>query len=279
LAKEIARCRDMTDKPFGVNLTFLPSFTAPPYPEYIAAIREGGVKVVETAGRSPEQYMPALKAAGIKVIHKCTSVRHSLKAEKIGCDAVSVDGFECGGHPGEDDIPNMILLPRAADELKIPFVASGGMADARSLVAALAMGAAGMNMGTRFIATKEAPVHSNVKKALVEASELDTRLVMRPLRNTERVLKNAAVDRLLEKERTLGSALTFADIAADVSGVYPQILQQGNMDAGVWSCGMVAGLIHDVPTVRELIDRIMAEADSIIRQRLLASLEPIRRRV
>src|SRR5690349_10380171 len=210
LAKEIARCRDMTDKPFGVNLTFLPTFSAPPYPEYIAAIREGGVKIVETAGRSPEQYMPALKAAGIKVIHKCTSVRHSLKAEKIGCDAVSVDGFECGGHPGEDDIPNMILLPRAADELKIPFVASGGMADGRSLVAALAMGAEGMNMGTRFIATKEAPVHEHVKQAIVAASELDTRLVMRSLRNTERVLNNAAVERLVEKEKELGDKITFA---------------------------------------------------------------------
>src|SRR6202045_190503 len=190
LAREIACCRDMTDKPFGVNLTFLPTFANPLYPEYIAAIVEGGVKIVETAGRSPEQYMPALKAHGIKVIHKCISVRHSLKAEGIGCDAVSVDGFECGGHPGEDDIPNMILLPRAADELKIPFVASGGMADARSLVAALAMGASGMNMGTRFIATKEAPIHDNVKKALVAASELDTRLIMRAIRNTERVLKN-----------------------------------------------------------------------------------------
>src|SRR5947208_6969277 len=187
LAKEIARCRDMTDKPFGVNLTFLPSFTAPPYPEYIAAIREGGVKAVETAGRSPEAYMPALKAAGIKVIHKCTSVRHSLKAERIGCDAVSVDGFECGGHPGEDDIPNMILLPRAAEELKIPFVASGGMADGRSLVAALALGAAGMNMGTRFIATKEAPVHQNVKNALVKASELNPPTSMRSRRNTATV--------------------------------------------------------------------------------------------
>src|SRR5450759_5548356 len=211
LAKEIAKCREMTDKPFGVNLTFLPAFTSPPYPEYIAAIREGGVKAVETAGRSPEQYMPALKAAGIKVIHKCTSVRHSLKAETIGCDAVSVDGFECGGHPGEDDIPNMILLPRAAEELKIPFVASGGMANARSLVAALAMGAAGMNMGTRFIATKEAPVHPNVKKALVEASELDTKLIMRALRNTERVLVNASVERVLEKERTLGANMKFED--------------------------------------------------------------------
>src|SRR6188474_2183578 len=213
LAKEIARCHDMTDKPFGVNLTFLPAFTTPPYPEYIAAIREGGIKIVETAGRSPEQYMPALKAADIKVIHKCTSVRHSLKAEKIGCDAFSVDGFECGGHPGEDDVPNFILLPLAAEALKIPFVASGGMADGRSLVAALALGADGMNMGTRFIATKEAPVHDHVKQALVDASELDTRLVMRPLRNTERVLKNAAVERVLAKERALGSALTFADIA------------------------------------------------------------------
>src|SRR5271165_6100424 len=218
LAKEIAKCRDMTDKPFGVNLTFLPAFTSPPYPEYIAAIKEGGVKVVETAGRSPEQYMPALKAAGIKVIHKCTSVRHSLKAEKIGCDAVSVDGFECGGHPGEDDVPNFILLPRAGEELKIPFVASGGMADARSLVAALAMGADGMNMGTRFMATKEAPIHQNVKQAIVDASELDTRLIMRPLRNTERVLDNPAVDRLLEKEKTLGANLKFADIISEVAG-------------------------------------------------------------
>ena len=241
LAKEIAKCHDMTDKPFGVNLTFLPAFTTPPYPEYIAAIREGGIKIVETAGRSPEQYMPALKAAGIKVIHKCTSVRHSLKAEKIGCDAVSVDGFECGGHPGEDDIPNMILLPRAADELKIPFVASGGMADARSLVAALAMGASGMNMGTRFIATKEAPVHDNVKKALVAASELDTRLIMRALRNTERVLDNSAVERLLEVEREKGASLKIADIHDVVAGVYPKVMIDGDMDAGAWSCGMVVG--------------------------------------
>ena len=275
LAKEIARCRDMTNKPFGVNLTFLPSFSAPPYPEYIAAIREGGVKVVETAGRSPEQYLPALKAAGIKVIHKCTSVRHSLKAEKIGCDAVSVDGFECGGHPGEDDIPNMILLPRAADELKVPFVASGGMADARSLVAALAMGAAGMNMGTRFIATKEAPVHPNVKKALVEATELDTRLVMRALRNTERVLKNKGVDDLLEIEREKGATLSIEDIHDQVAGVYPKVMVDGDMDAGAWSCGMVVGLINDIPTVKELVDRIMAEAERIIRQRLTGFLDGV----
>ncbi|MGO9699936.1 MAG: NAD(P)H-dependent flavin oxidoreductase [Xanthobacteraceae bacterium] len=272
LAREIARCREMTDKPFGVNLTFLPALKAPPYPEYIAAIVEGGVKIVETAGRSPEQYLPPLKAAGIKIIHKCTSVRHSLKAERIGCDAVSVDGFECGGHPGEDDVPNMILLPRAADELKIPFVASGGMADARSLVAALAMGAAGMNMGTRFIATKEAPVHDNVKQAIVAASELDTRLIMRALRNTERVLKNAAVDRIVELEREKGSALTFADIEEQVAGVYPRILMEGDMDAGAWSCGMVAGLIDDIPTVAELIDRIMADAERLIRDRLVGLL-------
>lgn len=268
LAKEIARCRDMTDKPFGVNLTFLPTFAKPPYPEYIDAIREGGVKIVETAGRSPEQYMPALKAAGIKVIHKCTSVRHSLKAESIGCDAVSVDGFECGGHPGEDDVPNMILLPRADEELKIPFVASGGMADARSLVAALAMGAEGMNMGTRFIATREAPVHDNVKQALVAASELDTRLIMRSLRNTERVLRNANVDRLIEIEREKGKNLKIEDIHDQVAGIYPKVMIEGDMNAGAWSCGMVAGLIHDIPTVKELIDRIMRDAEAIIRQRL-----------
>jgi NADH:quinone reductase (non-electrogenic) len=268
LAKEIARCREMTDKPFGVNLTFLPTVSSPDYPGYIRAIIEGGVKVVETAGNNPQKVLPVLQGAGIKVIHKCTSVRHSLKAEAIGCDAVSVDGFECGGHPGEDDIPNFILLPRAAEELKIPFVASGGMADGRSLVAAMALGAEGMNMGTRFIATKEAPVHENVKQAIVAASELDTRLVMRPLRNTERVLRNAAVDRLLEKEKTLGAELKFEDIIEEVAGVYPKIMLDGTMDAGAWSCGMVAGLIHDIPTCKELIDRIMSEADALIRKRL-----------
>src|SRR4051812_33710042 len=264
LAKEIARCRAMTNRPFGVNLTFLPSLTPPDYPGYIRAIIEGGVKIVETAGNNPQKWLPALQEAGIKVIHKCTSVRHSLKAQSIGCDAVSVDGFECGGHPGEDDVPNFILLPRAAEELEIPFVASGGMADGRSLVAALSLGAEGMNMGTRFMATKEAPIHDNVKQALVAASELDTRLVMRPLRNTERVLKNAAVDRLLDKEKKLGAAIKFEDIVGEVGGVYPRIMKQGDMDAGAWSCGMVVGLIHDVPTVQELIDRIMREAEEII---------------
>lgn len=268
LAREIARCREMTDQPFGVNLTFLPTVNAPDYPGYIQAIIDGGVKAVETAGNNPAKYLPALKAAGVKVIHKCTSVRHALKAEAIGCDAVSVDGFECGGHPGEDDVPNFILLPRAADELTVPFVASGGMADGRSLVAALALGAEGINMGTRFIATQEAPVHDKVKQAIVAASELDTRLVMRPLRNTERVLRNAAVDRLLEKEKALGAALRFEDILDEVAGVYPKIMQTGDLDAGAWSCGMVAGLIHDVPTCQALVDRIMAEAEQIIGQRL-----------
>ena len=268
LANEIRRCREMTSKPFGVNLTFLPTVSSPDYPGYIRAIIDGGIKAVETAGNNPQKWLPALHEAGIKVIHKCTSVRHSLKAESIGCDAVSVDGFECGGHPGEDDVPNFILLPRAADELKIPFVASGGMADGRSLVAAMALGAEGMNMGTRFMATKEAPIHDNVKQALVAASELDTRLVMRSLRNTERVLRNDAVDRLLEKEKALGASLKFEDIIDEVAGVYPRIMKEGAMDAGAWSCGMVAGLIHDVPTVKELIDRIMAEAHQIITKRL-----------
>ena len=275
LANEIRRCREMTNRPFGVNLTFLPAVTPPDYPGYIRAIVEGGVKIVETAGNNPQKWLPALKEAGIKVIHKCTSVRHSLKAEQIGCDAVSVDGFECGGHPGEDDIPNMILLPRAADELKIPFVASGGMADARSLVAALAMGAQGMNMGTRFMATKEAPIHDNVKKALVAASELDTRLIMRALRNTERVLNNPGVERLLEIEREKGRSLKIEDIHDQVAGVYPKVMIDGDMEAGAWSCGMVAGLIHDIPSVKELIDRIMAEADRIIRGRLLGFLDGV----
>ena len=274
LASEIARCREMTDKPFGVNLTFLPVVTAPDYPGYIKAIIDGGVKAVETAGNNPQKWMPALKEAGIKVIHKCTAVRHALKAQAIGCDAVSVDGFECGGHPGEDDVPNMILLPRAADELSIPFVASGGMADARSLVAALALGADGMNMGTRFIATVEAPVHENVKQAIVAASELDTRLIMRPLRNTERVVTNAAVERLLQIEREKGPELKFEDIYGQVAGVYPRIMQTGEMDAGAWSCGMVAGLIHDIPTVKDLVDRIMAEAEALIRGRLEGLLSP-----
>ena len=268
LSDEIARCRSLTSKPFGVNLTFLPSVNPPDYPGYVRAIIDGGVAVVETAGNNPAEWLPVLKEAGIKIIHKCTSVRHALKAEAIGCDAVSVDGFECGGHPGEDDVPGLILLPRAADELGIPFVASGGMADGRSLVAALALGADGINMGTRFVATVEAPVHDRVKAAIVAASERDTRLVMRPLRNTERVLNNVGVERLLAKERDLADRLTFADIAPEVAGIYPRIMINGEVDAGAWSCGMVAGLIDDVPTVADLIARIMSQAESIVRQRL-----------
>ena len=268
LDAEIKKCQGLTDKPFGVNLTFLPSLTPPDYPGLIEVIINNGVKVVETAGRNPAVYMPAMKEAGIKVIHKCTSVRHSLKAQDIGCDAVSVDGLECGGHPGEDDIPNFILLPRAADELDIPFVASGGMADARSLVASMALGAEGMNMGTRFIATEDAPVHQNVKEAIVNASELDTRLIMRSLTNTERVLNNPAVESLMAKEKALGDDLKFEDIVDEVAGVYPKVMMEGEPEAGAWSCGMVAGLVSDIPTVKELIDRIMSEAEDIIASKL-----------
>ena len=268
LAKEIARCREMTDKPFGVNLTFLPAFRDIPYDDYIQAIIGGGVKIVETAGRSPEAYVPVLKEAGIVIIHKCTSVRHSLKAQRIGCDAVSVDGFECGGHPGEDDIPGLILLPRAAEELSIPFVASGGFGTAGGLVAALALGADGINMGTRFIATVEAPVHQNVKQALVDADERQTRLIMRPLRNTERVMVNDAVEKILEIEKTKGDDLQIGDILPLVADVYPKVMREGEMNIGAWSTGMVAGLIHDIPTCKELIERIVEGAEKLIRDRL-----------
>jgi nitronate monooxygenase len=267
LRKEVRKCKELTDKPFAVNLTFLPSLATPDYPGYVKVIIDEGVKVVETAGRNPQQVMPALKEAGVKVIHKCTSVRHSLKAQSIGCDAVSVDGFECGGHPGEDDVPNFILLPRAADELDIPIVASGGMADGRSLVAALALGADGINMGTRFMATHEAPCHKNVKDALLEATELDTRLVMRPLRNTERVLNNSAAQKLLEKEEKLGADIKIDDVLDQVAGVYPKVMLGGEMESGVWSCGMVVGLINDVPSCKDLIDRTMSEATAILNKR------------
>ena len=272
LEAEIAAARGLTDKQFGVNLTFLPSVNPPDYPGYIRTIIKSGVTIVETAGSNPVRAVEPLKRAGIKVIHKCTSVRHALKAQSIGCDAVSVDGFECGGHPGEDDIPNMILLPRAADELDIPVIASGGMADERSLVAAFALGAEGINMGTRFLATKEAPVHQNVKEAVLNATELDTRLIMRPLRNTERVLTNSSVERLLQKERMLGPDIKFADIAPEVAGVFLRIMHNGEMEAGAWSCGMVAGLIHDIPTVADLIDRIVYGAETLIGKRLTAML-------
>ncbi|WP_027014598.1 NAD(P)H-dependent flavin oxidoreductase [Comamonas composti] len=273
LAEEIARCRTMTDKPFGVNLTFLPARTPPDYAGYIRSIIDGGIKVVETAGNNPAQWLPMLKEAGIKVMHKCTSIRHALKAQSIGCDAISVDGFECGGHPGEDDIPNFILLPLAAEQLSVPFIASGGMADGRSLIAALALGADGINMGTRFLATKEAPVHENVKQAILKATELDTRLVMKPLRNTERVLVNKGVERLLQKEKELGAAITFNDILDEVGGVYPKVMVDGDVEVGAWSCGLVAGLIHDIPTVQELMTRILSEANELVGKRLPQAMQ------
>ena len=270
LAAEIARCKAMTDKPFGVNLTFLPSVTPPDYPGYVKAIIDSGVKAVETAGNNPAKWLPALKEAGIKVIHKCTSVRHSLKAESIGCDAVSVDGFECGGHPGEDDVPNFILLPRAAEELKIPFVASGGVANGRQLVAALAMGADGINMGTRFMATKEAPIHDNVKAALVSSDERSTSLILRTMRNTSRVYGNSIAKKAIEMEH---EGKTIQEIGPIVAGAKGRVVYEtGDMEHGVWSAGTVMGIINDVPSCKELVERIVAEAEEMIRGRLAKAI-------
>lgn len=269
LLKEIARCRDMTDKPFGVNLTILPTIKPVPYELYAKAIVESGVKIVETAGRNPEPYLPMFKAAGIKVIHKCTSIRHSLKAEKIGCDMVSVDGFECAGHPGEDDVTNMILLPLAARRLKIPFLASGGLGDGRGLAAALAMGADGINMGTRFMVTREAPIHQKVKQRMVDASELDTALIYRTLRNTARVFKNSVAEKVMEIEARDGANTNFESIKNLVAGVKGrELFSDGDLDKGIWSAGMVVGLIDDIPSCAELITRIVNEAEEIINLRL-----------
>lgn len=268
LQKEIARCREMTDKPFAVNLTILPTIKPVPYEEYAQAIVDSGIKIVETAGRNPEPFLPLFKAAGITVIHKCTSIRHSLKAERIGCDMVSVDGFECAGHPGEDDITNMILLPLAARRLKIPFLASGGLGDGRGLAAALAMGADGINMGTRFMATIEAPIHDKVKQKMVEASELDTALIYRTLNNTARVFKNSIAEKVLEIEAQEGPT-RFEDIQPLVQGTRGrELFDDGDLDKGIWSAGMIVGLIDDIPSCEELITRIVAEAEEIISQRL-----------
>lgn len=268
LVQEIARCRDMTDQPFGVNLTILPTIKPVPYEEYVQAIVDSGVKIVETAGRNPEPFLPVFKAAGITVIHKCTSIRHSLKAERIGCDMVSVDGFECAGHPGEDDVTNMILLPLAARRLKIPFLASGGLGDGRGLAAALALGAEGINMGTRFMVTREAPIHEKVKQAMVEASELDTALIFRTLRNTARVFRNGVAEKVLEIESRPG-ATDFEDIRPLVAGTKgKELFDEGELEHGIWSAGMVIGLIDDIPNCKELIERIVAEAESIISERL-----------
>lgn len=266
LAREIARTRELTDRPFGVNLTILPAITPPPYAEYRQAIIEGDVQIVETAGNLPVEHVEALQPAGVKIIHKCTSVRHALKAQSIGVDAVSIDGFECAGHPGEDDVSGLILIPRAADELTIPFIASGGFGDARGLVAALALGADGINMGSRFMATAEAPIHDDVKQAIVGASELDTELIFRPLRNTARVASNA-VSREVVAQLSEGAA--FEDVRHLVAGRRGKgVYDTGDLDAGIWSVGQVQGLINDIPTVAELVERIVVGAADIIESRL-----------
>ncbi|MEZ7830256.1 MAG: nitronate monooxygenase family protein [Gammaproteobacteria bacterium] len=268
LLKEIERCQSLTDKPFGVNLTILPTIKPVPYDEYAQAIVDSGVKLVETAGRNPEPYLPLFKEAGIKVIHKCTSIRHAVKAERIGCDAVSVDGFECAGHPGEDDVTNMILLPLAAKRLKIPFLASGGFGDGRGLAAALAMGADGINMGTRFMVTKEAPIHDNVKQKMIEATELDTALIYRSFRNTARVFKNSVAEKVVEIEARPGET-KFEDIQPLVQGVKGrELFDGGDLDKGIWSAGMIVGLIDDNPSCEDLVARIVAEAEDILSNRL-----------
>ena len=262
LAREIQRCREMTDRPFGVNLTILPAITPPPYAEYRQAIIESGVRIVETAGSSPAEHLPDFRAAGVKVLHKCTSVRHAVKAEQLGVDAVSIDGFECAGHPGEDDIPGLVLIPAAARKLSIPMLASGGFADARGLVAALALGADGINMGTRFLCTEEAPVHRRIKEEIVAATERDTELIFRPLRNTARVASNAVSRKVVE---ILDGGGAFEDVRELVSGARGRtVYEQGDPDLGIWSAGMVQGLIDDIPTVAELVERIVTEARGLV---------------
>lgn len=268
LSQEIKRCRELTDRPFGVNLTILPTISPPPYAEYRQAIIESGVTIVETAGANPAPHLPDFKAAGIKVLHKCTSVRHAVKAQAIGVDAVSIDGFECAGHPGEDDIPGLVLIPRAAEELRIPFIASGGFADARGLVAALALGADGVNMGSRFMCTTESPIHPRVKEAIVAGSELDTELMFRPLRNTSRVASNS-VSR--EVVTILAQGGEFSDVRDLVAGTRGRtVYETGDLEAGTWCVGMAQGLIHDVPDVADLIQRLVQEAEDLITRRLAA---------
>lgn len=267
LAKEIARTKEMTDQPFGVNLTILPAIKPPPYAEYRQAIIEGGIKIVETAGYKPQEHVDHFKQHGIKVIHKCTAVRHALSAERMGVDAISIDGFECAGHPGEDDIPGLILIPAAANKVKIPMLASGGFADGRGLVAALALGADGVNMGTRFCVTQEAPIHEAFKRRMVENDERQTQLIFRTLHNTARVMKNAVSTEVTAIEARGGAK--FEDVQHLVAGVRGrQAMTDGDPDGGIWSAGQVQGLIDDIPTVKELVDRIIAEAESIIKVRL-----------
>ena len=267
LTEEIRKCRELTDRPFGVNLTILPSLKPPPYAEYRQAIIESGVKIVETAGYNPQEHIAELKKHGIKVIHKCTAVRHAIKAEKIGADAISIDGFECAGHPGEDDVPGLILIPAAADKVKIPMIASGGFGDARGLVAALALGADGINMGTRFMCTAESPIHQRVKEQIVANDERATDLIFRTLHNTARVARNAVSQEVVAIERKGGA--TIEDVAHLVAGKRGRVVyEEGDPDYGIWSAGMVQGLIHDIPSCAELVARIVSEAEAIIRQRL-----------
>ncbi len=266
LTEEIARCRELTDRPFGVNLTILPTLTPPPYAEYRQAIIEAGVKIVETAGSNPVEHLEHFKPAGIKVIHKATSVRHALKAQSIGVDAVSIDGLDCAGHPGEDDVPGLVLIPAAADRLDIPLIASGGIADARGLVAALALGADAVNMGTRFMCTAESPIHDNIKRHITLADERSTDVIFRPFRNTARVARNAVSQQVLEIERSGGA---FEDVAHLVAGARGRtVYEDGDPDAGIWSAGLCQGLIHDVPTCAELIERMVLGAREIIASRL-----------
>ena len=266
LEAEIARCRTMTDKPFGVNLTILPAIKPPPYAEYRQAIIEAGIKIVETAGNKPQEHVDVFKANRVKVVHKCTSVRHALSAERMGVDAISIDGFECAGHPGEDDTPGLILIPAAADKLKIPMIASGGFGDGRGLVAALALGAEGINMGTRFMATKESPIHEVVKQQIVANDERATDLIFRTMRNTSRVAKNSISQKVVEMER---EGATFEDIRELVAGARGRLVyEEGDPERGVWSAGMVQGLIYDIPSCEELIHRIVADAEAIIGKRL-----------
>jgi nitronate monooxygenase len=267
LRNEIARCRTLTDRPFGVNLTILPAITPPPYAEYLQAIIDSGIRIVETAGNNPKEFVARLKEHGIKIIHKCTSVRHALSSERAGVDAVSIDGFECAGHPGEDDVPNLILIPAAVRALKIPVIASGGIGDGRGMAAALTLGAQGINMGTRFMVTREAPIHDNIKQALVKAGERDTNLMFRTLHNTARVYKNAISNEVVAMER---KGATFEEVRPLVAGARGRAaLREGNIDGGVISAGLVIGLIDDIPTCADLIERIVADC----RKHLRAALE------
>ncbi|HEX5959560.1 MAG TPA: nitronate monooxygenase [Hyphomicrobiaceae bacterium] len=266
LANEIARCREMTDKPFGVNLTLLPTLIPRNYDAYIDAIIDSGIKIIETAGRSPVPYLPKFRAAGVKVIHKCTSVRHGLSAEKAGVDCISMDGFECAGHPGEDDVPNLVLLPAAANVIKIPMIASGGFADARGLVAALALGCEGINMGTRFMATREAPIHQKVKEAIVANDERSTALILRSLKNTARVFGNSVARQAIEMEH---AGLGIDQIGPVVAGAKGRVVYEtGDTEHGVWSAGTSIGLVHDIPSCKELVERIVRNAEELIRGRL-----------